>query len=757
MAGILAASPFNIGTMGNAGVLGQWNRIAGRSGAWGILALSPLAGISLIASTGVFAAAWRSNGLPIAAAWLLFATIAIGLGWICTILLLWYVARVAADRRRATGSASISEQQLQTAHRQVVEALEGIPIAVAIYDADERLVLHNAASHQLRRYMSLDDTLIGLTFEEVLTRLEPQFKAAYPKLPPDWKDTYLRRFRSLVSEDMRWANGRTMRLRQAAIRSGGTARIWIDITDLRRSEEAARAARTRFDLLVNSLPDTVFSTDRRSRITYLGSTQILGHERHELVALGPKDFVHPDDAPLLDQAIDHMRAHRGVPVAMTFRAISKSGDVRHMEVRMTAPKAQDNLGGELAVTGILRDVQAQHEIAERLRYELQRLESVVQSTGARILLVDRDMRFVFANRGFLDAVPGRSAKTVIGRPMREIINSPIDQAVFDAWFAAGPADLIAGIEYDNVTPDAEGRQRVYRVTANPVRDGQGRVQHIVFLAVEETERRAAELQLFAASRLATLGEMASGVAHEINQPLTVIRFAAEGLQDLLLDTPPQTPLTEAAGVIDEKLLRIVAQTERASTIIGDLKGFARKSDEAPRLFNVSEALEAAAHLLREQLRMSQIEQVLSLDAACPPVLGNSGRLQQVILNLILNARDAVQERDVPGTGRPRASTIELRTRYVPLTGKVIAAVEDDGPGIPAHVLPRVFEPFFTTKPTGKGTGLGLSVSHQIIRQMGGTIVAENRAEGGARFTITLDAVSVNGAASTIRTTEGHGE
>lgn len=752
MAGTVAANPLNVGVTGNAGVIGQWGRVLGRVGAWGVVAGSGLAGVAFVASAGVLFTAWLSHDSPYSAAWLLFATIAVALGWACTVLLLWYVARIAAHRRQAAVRARVSEQELQIAHRQVLEALEVIPISVSLYDADERLVLHNEASRQLRRHVGMDDTLIGLTLEELLTRLEPRFKAVYPDLQSDWKDRYLQRFRSLASEDSQWADGRVMRLKQAAIPGGGTVRIFIDITDLRRSEEAARAARTRFDLLVNSLPDTVFSTDRCGCITYVGSTQFLGHDRHDLMTLGPRDVVHPDDVPLLDQTLARMRAERGVPVAMTFRAVSKDGDVRHMEVRMTAPKAQDNFGGKLAVTGVLRDVQAQHEMAERLRYELQRLESVVQSTGARILLVDRNMRFVFANRGFLDAVPGRSAQNVIGRPMREIINSPIDQSVFDAWFAAGPDDPVAAIEYDNMTPDAQGRPRVYRVTANPVRDERGRVQHIVFLAVEETDRRAAELQLFAASRLATLGEMASGVAHEINQPLTVIRFAAEGLQDLLLDAPPQTTLVEAAGAIDEKLSRIVAQTERASTIIGHLKGFARKSGEAPEPFDVSEALKAAAHLLREQLRVAWIEQVLWFDPACPPVLGHSGRLQQVIINLILNARDAIQERDASGSSRSQSGTVELRTRYVPLTGKVVVAVEDDGPGIPADILPRVFEPFFTTKPTGKGTGLGLSVSYQIIRQMGGTIVAANRAEGGARFTITLDAVSANrtAAASTPR-------
>src|SRR5262249_42591130 len=158
--------------------------------------------------------------------------------------------------------------------------------------------------------------------------------------------------------------------------------------------------------------------------------------------------------------------------------------------------------------GVMRDVQAQHEMAERLRYELQRLNSIVESSGASMVLVDRDMRIIMANKGFINARPGRTAETIVGRPLREGIQNPIDHSVFQRWFEAQPSDAIAALEYETVGTDTQGRQRTYHVTANPVRDGSGYVQHVVFVAVDETERRAAEMQLFDSSRLATVGEMA---------------------------------------------------------------------------------------------------------------------------------------------------------------------------------------------------------------------------------------------------------
>ncbi|HKU97523.1 MAG TPA: PAS domain S-box protein [Vineibacter sp.] len=711
------------------------NRIVGRVDGYATLAVSALAAVGTAGTAGLAVLEPSSNPTIASAAGL--AVLAVGL--VGATVLLWRVSCTAAAHHRSMVTAREAMRKVDAAQQQLSDVLNAIPLSMTLYDADERLVLINAEYLKPANYKWLDEAMIGLTIEEVATRAELQFKQAYPDLKADWKTEYLRFFRAREGADRQWADGRTMRLRQAATRSGGTVRLWVDVTDLKRNEDAAHAAQKRFDMLVGSLPDTVFSSDRAGRFNYLGGTPLLGFTPDQLLGRPARELVHPDDWPAVNDCIARMRRNRGEPVSVSFRGIGKDGAIRHLEARVTAPAAQDSLGGELAITGTIRDVQAQHEMAERLRYELRRLDSVVQSTGARILLVDRDMRIVMANREFLDAVPGRSAATVIGRPMRDVIKSPIDQAIFDAWFAAGPAEEIKGIEYENTTADPQGRRRAYHVSANPVRDEHGLVQNIVFLAVDETERRTAELQLFSTSRLATLGEMAAGVAHEINQPLTIIRFGVENLQEHLAALPAPTLLAAAIDLINDKLGRVVAQTDRAAAIITDLKSFARKSDEAPGPFDLSGAVNAAVHMLREQLRMLDVALVLDLNAECPPALGSSGRLQQVIMNLILNARDAILEGGAAGVAPPRHGTIRLRTEYAVSNGKIAAVVEDDGPGIPDKILPRLFEPFFTTKPTGKGTGLGLSVSYQIIRQMGGTIVAENRAEGGARFTVTLDA------------------
>jgi PAS domain S-box-containing protein len=639
---------------------------------------------------------------------------------------------------------------VEARHAMLVEALDAVPAGFSFYDRDHRLVAYNRPYNDMIRHIGgLDRTMIGWTYDDVLTHLEKQMRRVFPDRDlATWKAEYLRRFREREGIDLQWEIGQTMRLAQVPTPSGGTVVLRMDVTDLKRGEQDAHAARRRFDVLVNSLSDAVFSVDRDGRFSYASDAMLplTGYRPDELIGRLPRDIVHPDDHAGLRDAIAALRGKPGMPVTFRHRGLRKDGSLRRIEVRMTA--MTDDMGDDFVVTGVARDVEDQHEMQERLHYELQRLDSVVQSSGVSIVLVDRVLRIVMANRGFLNVRPGRTMEAVVGRALQDVVDMAFDYGAFRSWFDAAPSQPIVPLEYQLTAANAEGMVRTYIITANPVRDAAGRVQHIVFLGVDHTDRRAAELQLFDSSRLATVGEMASGVAHEINQPLTVIRFAAENLAEQLQELPSTMTAAELCALIDGKLARIIGQTERAALIIQELKNFARKPDETPKPFDVAAALQSATQLLREQVRLSRIEQEVDIEPDCPPVLGHAGKLQQVILNLIINARDAILEHGAPAGPQMRAGTIRIAARHRAAAGKVIVTVEDDGPGIAGDVLPRLFEPFFTTKPVGQGTGLGLSVGYQIIRQMGGTITAENRTEGGARFIITLDAMPAGPVAGT---------
>jgi C4-dicarboxylate-specific signal transduction histidine kinase len=238
---------------------------------------------------------------------------------------------------------------------------------------------------------------------------------------------------------------------------------------------------------------------------------------------------------------------------------------------------------------------------------------------------------------------------------------------------------------------------------------------------QDRERKEAAALIIQASKLATLGEMATSVAHELNQPLNVIRMAAGNSRRKI-----------SKGIADpkylsDKLERIEAQTARAAAIIDHMRMFGRETNEHPKLIDSRNVIENVLDLMGEQLRLADIELVIELPQDCSTVLGHTIQIEQVILNLLTNASDAMAEND--GEAKITLCVFEDdKSVYITL--------EDTGGGIPKDVLPRIFEPFYTTKAMGKGTGLGLSVSYGIIRDMNGTISAEN-IDDGVRFTITL--------------------
>jgi len=370
----------------------------------------------------------------------------------------------------------------------------------------------------------------------------------------------------------------------------------------------------------------------------------------------------------------------------------------------------------------------------QLAAEMERLNSVFQSTGAGIVMLDRDGRVVLVNRQVLETF-GKTAVEVIGRTHSELGLKGID-AVLGTWQSASGAQRLKTLEYERNLVHADGTKRIVKVTADPIQDETGRLRYIVMIAVDDTERRQAEIQLFDSSRLANLGEMATGMAHELNQPLAVIRMATESLIEELEAPEAAAMPAELGELIRSKLDRVCKQVERASALVRSLRAVAHKPTNDPVPFDIVEAARASGDLLREQLRAARIDFQLDLPSSASMVRGEANQLQQVLISLVLNARDALLD----ATDRPPTGTlgrIALRLAAAPAGGGMELTVEDNGPGIPDAVMPRLFEPFFTTKPTGKGAGLGLSISHGIIKRMGGTIAAENRSEGGACFRISL--------------------
>jgi two-component system C4-dicarboxylate transport sensor histidine kinase DctB len=241
----------------------------------------------------------------------------------------------------------------------------------------------------------------------------------------------------------------------------------------------------------------------------------------------------------------------------------------------------------------------------------------------------------------------------------------------------------------------------------------------------EQQLREKQAQLVQAGKLATLGELTTGVAHELNNPLNNIGlFVGNAIEQI------ERGKADDAAVVSD-LREAMDQVRRATEIISHLRTFGRAAPVELEHVDVDHVVERALSFMQEQLRLREIELTVSLDSAGAPVAGNAIQLEQVVINLLTNARDAVAERS--------HRRIEVTTRR--LDGAVRIVVADSGPGVPPGLEQRVFDPFFTTKEVGRGTGLGLSISYGIVADHRGTISVENAAGGGAAFTIELPAAA----------------
>jgi PAS domain S-box-containing protein len=481
-----------------------------------------------------------------------------------------------------------------------------------------------------------------------------------------------------------------------------------DVTELEH-------ARAEYQSLVDSLADVAYRLDvETGKYTFVSAAgaDFFGVPPEKMVGTHFLDYIAPESRELVGSTTLRPFQPDDPGTFTRFSMLGAGGQNRHVEVRARRRLDQD---GRLVSTGLIRDVEERVQLEARLEQEMARLRSVVGSGGALIVLVDRALDVTMVNSGFT-ALTGIAEADAVGRPLRSLLDVPLDPArTRRSRLAIKLADI-------------DGRERLIAITATPVVDAAGQVSGIVLLGVDDTERRLAEQALYDAERFATVGEMAGTMAHEISQPLQVINLSC-----MLAREELAAGGARAQAFVDSKLERIGQQVEQASRIVGDLRAYVRgTATEAPGPFDANEAVRRAIDLTDHGVREAGMTLVERLAERLPTVVGDVGRLEQVLVNLVNNARDA--------GGR----SVELSTDTVH-DGKIAwvrIAVEDSGPGIAAEILPQLFHSFVTTKPRGKGTGLGLRICRRILEEMGGRISAGNRGEGGARFEILLPAGQV---------------
>lgn len=358
---------------------------------------------------------------------------------------------------------------------------------------------------------------------------------------------------------------------------------------------------------------------------------------------------------------------------------------------------------------LVREVREHADQVERLKA---RQERILESSSVGLLLLDPDRRILAMNRT-LESIYGVGREEAIGRGLGEVF--PLQTVrVIERELAAAAGGREARV-YRHTLVDRRGRRIIVNLSISGAGGEHGGDGARVVTFDDITERVKLEEQLLRQERLAALGLLAAGVAHEVNTPLTGILGYTQMLLEDLPDGDPRRDTLE----------KIQAQSLRASNIANSLLNLARPDHGTFETVSLNETVQEALRLFEPQIRGRGIRLDARLDPQLPAVRGHRGKLQQVLLNLLLNARDAVGE-----GGRIQVATYARSDRAV-------LEVTDDGVGIAEEDLPRIFDPFFTTKGRGRGTGLGLSISYGIVREHEGEIQVDSSPGEFTRFRVEL--------------------
>lgn len=357
-------------------------------------------------------------------------------------------------------------------------------------------------------------------------------------------------------------------------------------------------------------------------------------------------------------------------------------------------------------------VLANGRLYEMVRRSKEEWETAFNALAEGIAVVGPSGAVLRANRALAGIVEAAAETELVGRKFCDMLagtSEAVDELIHSAYRGQRTAPLVVRLE---------SNQRVLRLAAAPLEPAR-----VVVLVEDVTEQRRMEAQLIQNDKMASIGQLVSGVAHELNNPLTSIA----GLAELLLER-------ELAGPHREHLRVIHDQAERAGRIVRNLLTFARKGVPEQAAVDLNDVVSRTTLLIMYELQLHGIELDTALTAEPVAVRGDRYELQQVLLNLVTNAVQAVST--LP-EGRPRRIRLVTERRE----DEAVLRVCDSGPGVPPHLVPHLFTPFFTTKAPGEGTGLGLSLSYGLVKAHGGLLAYEPPSEGGAEFRITLPALA----------------
>jgi PAS domain S-box-containing protein len=486
-----------------------------------------------------------------------------------------------------------------------------------------------------------------------------------------------------------------------------------DITESRQASEALQESEGRHRAIMESANDAMVCADAAGRIYMWNgkAAQIFGYTEEEAIGKNVHELITPS----------HYRGPAGVGFARftstgagpllnkttETRAIRKDGSEFPIDLSIARVRMKDGWGA----SAIIRDISEKKSADMQIR----RMAAAIDQAHEGVLITGPDGRIEYVNSG-VEKITGYAPGELIGANPRVFKSGHQDAAFYkNMWDTVKAGQIWRG---RLVNRKKNGDFFHEEMTISPVFDEAENIVNFIAVKTDISGKLLMEQQLIQAEKLSTVGAFVSGVAHEINNPLTSILGYAQMLSEK--EDAPEDMRAE---------LRIIAQqSRRVVDIVRNLLKFSRHSPEETRPISVNEVVQSVFELHGYRLRVDGVVAENDMAKNMPDVIGNFTQLQQVFLNIVVNAHHAmVQDK---GKGR-------IVTRSREIGSEAVVIIENDGPRIPEALMDRIFDPFFTTKKVGEGTGLGLFVSYGIIKEHGGRIWCENMAEGGVRFTVAL--------------------
>ncbi len=497
----------------------------------------------------------------------------------------------------------------------------------------------------------------------------------------------------------------------------GMIEMTRDITERIHLEEDLKASEVRLQQFMEFAPIATYVKNRSGQ--YIDANPatcaMFGKKKGDI--LGKTDFeIFPREAAEAIRAGDKEAWKERNAVSLNMEVHL---DERRVFLSTVKFPILDIQGAPTALCGLSTDITAQKEAEIKLNETREYLQQILDNSPVIIITTNLDGNIVSFNRGAEKSL-GYKAQDVIGQPATIFYQDPSKRRDFLDKIQAGVP--LQDYSYELLRKD--GTLLPVSITLSLLKDAAGKVIGTVGMSKDISQRKALMAQVLQSERMAAVGRLASGVAHEINNPLAVMAEIAGYLYDLV--KPEQTISSpELIDELREGLPKISRQVERGKKITHRLLSFAKKSEARIAVADVNASLDEILPFLEKEAKLAQAVIHRDYQENLPKVAVEEMQLQEVFINLITNAIHALAKK--------KGGNIWLSTRYE--DAKVIITVKDDGPGINEAVRYRLFEPFVTTKPTGEGTGLGLSICYGIVKRYDGEIRVMSEPNQGTTFRV----------------------